>query len=269
MSAQGLMDFDVEVSAVLLAHRFTMEPGVEVDTYRHGRHMHGMVCALRGGGEYVFADGARVLVAPGQVALIPAAACYRVHAADGAPFAHYTVNFLGDAKTFPAWIPPEKAHVLRPRDPEMYRSRFEELTEIWLRMRSGYRMQARARLLQLLGDYLAESQARRVDPGAYSRTLPAKRMIEERYAEPITLAQLAKACGMCEGSFRRAFAAVYNQSPVAYLLNLRVERAKEMLLIGLSLEDAAQRTGFSDVNYFIRYFRKVTGTTPGRFRQMY
>lgn len=266
---QVLADFDVEITTVLLAHRYTIHPGSDMDGYRSGRNMHGMVCTLHGIGEYVFSDGERIRLQSGEIALIPATAAYRVHAADGEPFEHYTVNFTGDGDTLPEWIPRSKMVVLRPKDPVMFQARFEELAESWKRMRAGYRMQARARLLLLLADYLTECMTQNVDPGAYSRTLPAKRMIETRYDEPLNLEQMARACGMCEGSFRRAFASVYDQSPVKYLLNLRVEKAKELLLMGLSLEEVARRTGFSDVNYFIRYFRKTTGMTPGRFRQMY
>ena len=264
-----LTDFDVEVSSLLVAHRFTIEANTVMDGYRQGRHMHGMVCGKQGSAAYIFADGGRIEMGPGSVALIPATAAYRVQPLGEAGFEHYTVNFLGDGNTLPGWIPRAQMHVLRPKDPTMYWTRFEELAEGWRRMRPGYRMQARARLLSLLADYLTESMTQNVDPGAYSRTLPAKRMIETRYAEPLSLGQLSEACGMCEGSFRRAFASVYSQSPVRYLLNLRIEKAKELLLLGFSLEEAAQRSGFTDVNYFIRYFRKITGITPGKFRQIY
>ena len=110
---------------------------------------------------------------------------------------------------------------------------------------------------------------RKSDSAAYSRTLPALRIIENRYPEKITLEQLAQACGMSVSAFRRAFAGVYEQPPLAYLLRFRVEKARELLLLGFSVEETAQRTGFSDANYFVRYFRTVTGMTPGRFRRIY
>ena len=266
---RGLTDFDVEIASVLLAHRYTIAPETDMDVYRRGRHMHGMVCALDGGAEYTFEDGDIIRLQPGEIALISADSAYRVRTVDDRPFEHYTVNFLGDADTLPEWVPPRKMCVLHPKDPAMYLTRFEELAEGWKRMRTGYRMHAKARLLSLLADFLTESMNRNVDPGAYHRTLPAKRMIETRYAEPLTIAQMAEACSMGAGSFRRVFSAVYNQSPVQYLLNLRIEKAKELLLLGLSLDEVAQQTGFADVNYFIRYFHKVSGMTPGQFRRRY
>lgn len=262
-------DFDVQISEVLVAHRYALLPDMDMDSYRHGRNMQGLVCTISGVGEYVYEDGESVRLMPGEMALIPAAAAYRVHAAGNEPFEHYTANFLANAETLPEWARGTKLQMLRPKNPAMYLARFDELAETWRRMRPGYRMQTRAHLLALLADCLAESLSQNVDPAAYNRTLPAMRMIEKQYAEPLSLEQMAAACGMSVGSFRRAFSQVYDQSPVAYLLSLRVEKAKGLLLLGLSLEDVAQKTGFSDVSYFIRYFRKATGVTPGKFRQMY
>ena len=264
-----LTDFDVDVSAVLLAHRYTIRPETDMDTYRHGRHMHGMVCAISGGLEYHFDNGEMIRLMPGEIALISSDSAYRIKTADDRPCEHYTVNFLGNADTFPKWMSPAKICVLHPKDPAMYLARLDELIEGWKRMRTGYRMQTKAKLLSLLADFLTESMTQTVDPGAYNRTLPAKRMIETHFHEPLSIVQMAEACDMCEGSFRRVFASVYNQSPVQYLLNLRIEKAKELLLLGLSLDEAAQKTGFTDVNYFIRYFHKTTGMTPGTFRKRY
>lgn len=263
------MDYDVDVARVVIAHRFAYETDAEMDAYVRGRSVHGLVCCQSGQAKYTFADGRSIQLSAGEIALIPATSAYKVRKDSPEPFAHYTVNFLGSAESLPDWVSRSKMHVLRPKDFARYLARFEELAELWRRMRTGYRMQTKAKLLLLLFDYLSECMAQSVDPGAYNRTLPAKRMIEERYGEPLTLAEMAESCGMCEGSFRRAFVSVYNQSPVAYLLNLRIEKGKDLLLAGYSLEETAQRVGFSDVNYFIRYFHKVTGTTPGRFRQMY
>ena len=115
-------DLDVDVTQVLLAHRYTMVPGLEMDAYRQGRNMHGMVCPIDGAGEYFFSTGQISRLSPGQIALIPASAAYRVRAADGRPFEHYTVNFLGNGDTLPPWIPRSGMYVLSPKDPRKWSS---------------------------------------------------------------------------------------------------------------------------------------------------
>lgn len=45
----------------------------------------------------------------------------------------------------------------------------------------------------------------------------------------------------------------------------RLQRCKDHLLQGLSVSEAATRNGFADANYFSRWFRRYTGTSPSRF----
>ena len=268
MEHRLLTDFDVEISRVILAHHDTMGPERVFLDYVHGRITQGMACVLSGCGEFAFSDGRNVRISGNSVALIPSGLMYRLRPFGDEPFDHYAVNFIGDNETLPNWIPRTEMHVIKPKDFAWYHTGFEEMVHQWRRMRTGYRMQTKARLMSVMAEYLTESMAQSVDPAAYSRTLPAKWMMDARYAVPLTLREMAEACGMCEGSFRRAFTSVYNHSPVAYLLNLRIEKAKEFLMTGVSIENTAQMTGFSDTNYFIRYFRKITGLTPGRYRQL-
>ena len=264
-----LTEFDVEITSVLLAHRYIIQPDVEMDAYRQGRNMHGIVCPIAGSGKFQFSHSSIMYLRPGEIALLPASSAYRMCSVDDQPFEHYTVNFLGNEDTLPEWIPRKSMYVLRPKDPTIFLSRFQELTEIWQHMRIGFRMNAKAHLLLILAEYLSECITQNVDPSAYNRTLPARRLIETSYAQPLTLEELAQSCNMNKSAFRRVYTNVYGQSPIAHLLDLRIEKAKELLLIGSSLEQTAFSTGFKDINYFIRYFKKTTGMTPGRFRHIY
>jgi len=262
-------EIDVDISRVLLAHWHSIDSSDDPDMYKSGRNMHGFVCTETGSADYIMTSGKKFLLGENQIAFIPASSAYVIRKHGPEPFNHYTVNFIGDISTLPDWIPRSEITILKPTDFSMYLSRMKELADMWQRMRMGYRMQTKARVISLMADFMTECMLENVDSGDYNRTLPAKRMMDARYAEPLTLGDLAQACNMCEGSFRRAFSNVYNLPPVSYLLNLRVEKAKEFLLLGYTLETTAQMTGFSDVNYFIRYFKKLTGLTPGRFRQIY
>ena len=60
---------------------------------------------------------------------------------------------------------------------------------------------------------------------------------------------------------------VFGTSPNNYLLNRRIERAKELLRQpGAYIADVAYRSGFSDPKYFSRCFKKLTGMTPTEFQ---
>lgn len=68
--------------------------------------------------------------------------------------------------------------------------------------------------------------------------------------------------------FRRIFENVYGVSPVKYLNKLRIDRAKELLNSGMyTVADAAFQSGFSDISYFSRFFKKETGLSPSEYKK--
>jgi AraC family transcriptional regulator len=83
-----------------------------------------------------------------------------------------------------------------------------------------------------------------------------------------SLAELAKECGLSSGYFARAFGASTGMSPHRWLMKRRVERAKELLLVGkLGLADIAAVCGFFDQSHLNRVFVRFEGCTPGKWRR--
>lgn len=65
------------------------------------------------------------------------------------------------------------------------------------------------------------------------------------------------------------FRKVFGISAYQYLLQFRIQKAKEFLLsnLTLSIKYIALSTGFKDSSHFVSYFRKITGLTPEQFRK--
>jgi AraC-like DNA-binding protein len=83
----------------------------------------------------------------------------------------------------------------------------------------------------------------------------------------ITVAECADFCNMSKAHFARTFKRTTGQSPVQFMLGIRIDRAKELLdFTDKSIADIAEASGFPDQNYFTRTFKKVTGMTPTRYR---
>ncbi len=95
--------------------------------------------------------------------------------------------------------------------------------------------------------------------------LRARRLLEERYAEGVSLAELASAAGC--GPFRlvRAFREALGMPPHAWQLQLRVRRGQELLRRGREIADVAAELGFVDQSHFHRTFRRLVGMTPGAY----
>lgn len=76
---------------------------------------------------------------------------------------------------------------------------------------------------------------------------------------------MAAECHLSPAQFRRLFRRHTGRSPVEFLTARRMAQAKELLLQGAPMKDVALRTGFTDVFYFMRVFRRIAGQTVGGF----
>jgi iron complex transport system substrate-binding protein len=83
------------------------------------------------------------------------------------------------------------------------------------------------------------------------------------------LEELAQVSAMSVGHFRREWKRLYGDSPLQYRDSIRLYYAKEYLQSGYcTVAEAAEQCGFSDVSYFVRFYKKKTGTTPGTLKKV-
>jgi AraC family transcriptional regulator len=84
-----------------------------------------------------------------------------------------------------------------------------------------------------------------------------------------SLEQIARACKLSVSHFARAFTRSTGISPHRWLMQRRVDAAKDLILTtDSSLVEISLRCGFSDQSHFTRVFAEATGETPGRWRQI-
>lgn len=97
----------------------------------------------------------------------------------------------------------------------------------------------------------------------------AIRLMENQYNVPdLTNAQLADACQVSEVYLRKLFAKHLNTSPKQYIIDLRLQKAKQMLSEGvLRIAEIADCCGFSNAYHFCRTFKEHTGITPSEYRK--
>jgi AraC-like DNA-binding protein len=98
---------------------------------------------------------------------------------------------------------------------------------------------------------------------------PVQRAIEllrARLAEQVSLDAIAAHAGLDKFHLSRAFRDHVGLPPHAYLTQLRVQRAKQLLAAGMRPSEVAPRVGFYDQSQLHRHFRRIVGTTPGRYR---
>ncbi|WP_319541114.1 AraC family transcriptional regulator [uncultured Pseudodesulfovibrio sp.] len=96
----------------------------------------------------------------------------------------------------------------------------------------------------------------------------ARDIIEDRFAEDISLTELARLAGLSPYHLTRVFEKRLGISPHTYLTQTRIKRARERLSGTDRIADIALDCGFSDQSHLTRLFKKQTGITPGKYRNI-
>ena len=100
--------------------------------------------------------------------------------------------------------------------------------------------------------------------------LRAKDLADARYFEPLGVDDLARAAGLSRAHFSREFRRVYGESPHAYLLTRRLERAATLLrATDRSVADICFSVGLQSVGSFTTSFTRTYGQSPTAYRTSY
>ena len=95
----------------------------------------------------------------------------------------------------------------------------------------------------------------------------ARRFALKNFAFGIGVEDMANAAGMSYSHFSREFMAHCRVSPGVFLLQLKLEKALNLLQTNdLSIKEIALKSGFSSASYFCRAFLRKYGAPPGNFR---
>ena len=97
--------------------------------------------------------------------------------------------------------------------------------------------------------------------------IPAIRYIESNYQNPkLSNAELAEKCNISEVYFRKIFTENYKTTPKQFIMDIRINKAKQLLSDGLIKVGAvAEQCGFSNQYHFCRLFKEKTGITPTEY----
>jgi transcriptional regulator GlxA family with amidase domain len=96
----------------------------------------------------------------------------------------------------------------------------------------------------------------------------AREVLGSRLANPPTVAELARLCMTNHRALQIAFKAVFSQTINEVSAELRMNRAKWLLVnTEYTLDEIAEETGYHDKASLCKYFKRYVGITPGIFRE--
>ena len=91
--------------------------------------------------------------------------------------------------------------------------------------------------------------------------------MDREYAQPLDIPELARTALMSPAHFSRQFRATYGETPYAYLMTRRIERAKALLRRGdLTVTDVCLAVGCTSLGSFSARFAELVGEAPSTYR---
>ncbi|WP_434095535.1 AraC family transcriptional regulator [Streptomyces goshikiensis] len=92
-----------------------------------------------------------------------------------------------------------------------------------------------------------------------------RELLDERVAAGLSLSEAAGLLQAHPAHLVRSFSAAFGIAPHQYLISRRVALARRLLLDGRPAAEVAVEAGFHDQSHFTRHFKRLVGTTPGRY----
>jgi len=93
--------------------------------------------------------------------------------------------------------------------------------------------------------------------------------LENNFNRSIPIEELSSIAHLSGSHFQRLFKSNIGISPIRYLQNLRIEKAKEYIKAKNNMTDVAYNTGFFDQSHFNKYFKINVGMVPRRYADLF
>ena len=91
--------------------------------------------------------------------------------------------------------------------------------------------------------------------------------LRENYDKPLTLESISQTIEKSPKYVGAFFKRMTGKTPIEYLNEYRIEKAaRKLRLTDMSVTDVAFSSGFSDLSYFIKTFKRIKGVSPGKYR---
>ena len=225
-------------------------------TFRNGREKHGFIYVVSGSMVDFFQNGrlSRLQASKGDLIFIPKGSVYTgMYMEEGTKIELVQFDLiegvLPEYLMYPAKIDLPRAHELM--DAFFYPAE---------RHSSCHPFYYLSCLYELLWQ-VDESEAEL--PKKYRKLSPALSEITEYWDRNDKVLYYAELCDMSEANFRRLFREYVGLSPIDYRNDLRLSHAKNKLQSGeYNVSEAAYESGFSNLSFFIRLYKKKYGHTP-------
>ena len=230
------------------------------EAIHNDRSSHGVVFFESGERVYDFSDGKSLYPKINQILYLPKGSTYRVDTNDENRSC-YAINFqLIDDSVY-------EPFVFKPKNFQLFFDCFKNAERAWRQRNIAFEMSCKADLYTILCNMQKEFNNKYMSSSKRGIIEPALTYIHQNYmSEAINACNLSEMCGISYEYFRQLFQNYYGCSPIKYINNLRLSRAKGLLQSGMySVSEVAYQSGFTSLSHFSRFFKAGTGVLPSEY----
>ena len=254
----NFMNYDFKIDSIVFAGHIPAGAGSPV---HKDRSSHGLAVNIYGEKEYHFSDGQTLVLKANNIIYLPKHSTYTV--SSKIPGDCYAINFDvdEDIECEPFVISIKKHNAVI--------GFFHIAQKVWQQKTVGYHLKCKAELYNIIYTMHQEYFSDYSPKSKFAIIKPAVDYIHTKYTDtPVNIAALSEMCNISTEYLRRIFKSVYGVTPIAYINNLKITRAKELLKSQMySISDVAFLSGFNEISCFSREFKKMTGISPSDYKK--
>jgi AraC-like DNA-binding protein len=224
-----------------------------------------MLATVERGGVRLRHEAGLAEIVPGSTVLLNPGDVHDAVGISEAERWHYRVFFL----------PQTILNLVSERERLAFRHTVSSEASLWRRLialhrtleEQGTLLERSTALTGLIESLAPEVSGAALDTGEISPSVALDRVrqyLEAHWMDAVSLADLGVVAGLSRFHLLRSFRRQYGLAPHAFQLQLRVQRAKQMLFEGAAAKDTAVECGFFDQAHLTRTMRRYVGVTPAR-----
>lgn len=221
---------------------------------------------VSGGVQYRFGDET-ICAKKGNVVFIKTDQLYSAKSIPEDPWHFFSVAFSlecmdADSKKILHGLP----NIFTSSDSSRMAENFAELHRTWAAKDPGYLIKCRSLILDILYILLSDESRRQKTSTHYTKIARVVDMMRAHCERSYSLSELCAMTGLSPSYFRQLFKEMTGMSAIQFQNQQKIQRAKDLILSqNCNVTEAAQAVGFSDIYYFSRMFRKLTGQNPSEY----